>query len=559
EIQDNSMDMASLISTMMSIDEDDSSSGNKNKEKVKTRKIVADMLDSVSNTKKNNMKAFKEYIESKEGKEIRDVTKAIEYQYHISPIVYNEDTSNGLVKVSPNGLLERLGMSDFLGARSQFMSMGSSQDGSEVWSKLPDDKTLRNDNFTLVKGQWPTEENEVVRAVDQNNEISDYVLYALGLMDQNSLVNNYKKFVSGDTQTLESPEVKSYTMDELMDVKFKLIQNTSLYEEVNGVWIDRSEDEDFVKGLLDESMEVKVVGIIQPKENNSQSFYGKIYYTKEMQDYIVNGAENSEIVKAQKADKNVNIFTGKDFSDDASFDLSSLSPEQQMQMANMSEEELLSYMTSYNENATATYSSVLQRLGVIDEEKPNVISLYVSDFESKEKLSDAIEKYNEKVTDKGDKNDVISYTDFIGIMLRSVTQVIDLISYVLIGFVSVSLVVSSIMIGIITYISVLERTKEIGILRSIGASKRDISRVFNAETFIVGLISGVLGILVTLLLLVPVNLIVEHYSGVAHIAKLPWQGAIVLILLSLILTMIAGLIPARIASKKDPVEALRTE
>ena len=556
-IQDNSMDMGSLIATMMAMEEDsekDSKDG-----KIETRKIVTDMLDSLSNTKKNNMEAFKNYIESDKGKKLRNATKAIEYQYNILPIVYNEDTSNGLVQVSPNGLLSRLGMSDFMNSRNQMVTMTASMDGSEVWSKLPDDKTLRDDNYELIEGSWPNADNEVVLAVDQNEEISDYVLYALGLMDQNTLVSNYKKFLSGDTEKLVSPEVRSYTKEELMDIKFRLIPNANVYEKGNGVWIDRSQDEDYMKDIIASSKEVKVVGIIKPKENVNQSFYGKIFYSKEMQDYIIKAAEDSEIAKEQMANKSVNVFTGKDFSDDSSFDVDSLSPEQQMQLASMSQEELMSYMNSYNDNANATYQTVMNRLGVVDTDKPSSINLYVSDFESKEKLADEIEAYNKKVTDKGNKDDVITYTDFIGVMLRSVTGVIDLISYVLIGFVSVALVVSSIMIGIITYISVLERIKEIGILRSIGASKKDISRVFNAETFIVGLISGVLGIVITCLLLIPLNLIVQHYSGVSGIAKLPWQGAIILILLSLFLTMLAGLIPARIASKKDPVEALRTE
>ena len=556
-IQDNSMDMGSLIATMMAMEED--SEKDSKSEKIETRKIVADMLDSLSNTKKNNMEAFKNYIESDKGKKLRNATKAIEYQYNILPIVYNEDTSNGLVQVSPNGLLSRLGMSDFMNSRNQMVTMTASMDGSEVWSKLPDDITLRDDNYELIEGSWPNADNEVVLAVDKNEEISDYVLYALGLMDQNTLVSNYKKFLSGDTEKLVSPEVRSYTKEELMDIKFRLIPNANVYEKVNGVWIDRSDDENYMKEVIASSKEVKVVGIIKPKDNVNQSFYGKIFYSKEMQDYIIEEAENSEIAKEQMANKSVNVFTGKDFSDDSSFDVDSLTSEQQMQLVGMSQEELMSYMNSYNDNANATYQTVMNRLGIVDKNKPSSINLYVSDFESKEKLSDEIEAYNKQVTDKGNKDDVITYSDFIGVMLRSVTGVIDLISYVLIGFVSVALVVSSIMIGIITYISVLERIKEIGILRSIGASKKDISRVFNAETFIVGLISGVLGIAITILLIIPLNLIVQHYSGVSGIAKLPWQGAIILILLSLGLTMLAGLIPARIASKKDPVEALRTE
>ena len=226
-----------------------------------------------------------------------------------------------------------------------------------------------------------------------------------------------------------------------------------------------------------------------------------------------------------------------------------------MQLSSMSQEELMNYMNTYNENINATYDSNLTKLGVVDYSTPTKISLYASSFDGKEKLGDLIADYNKKQK----KSNVITYNDFIGTMLSSVTSVVNIISYVLIAFVSVSLIVSSIMIGIITYISVLERTKEIGILRSIGASKKDITRVFNAETFIIGLISGVLGILITLVLNVPISVVVENMTGVSHIAKLPVNGAVFLIFIDLVLTILAGLIPSKIASKKDPVEALRSE
>lgn len=230
-----------------------------------------------------------------------------------------------------------------------------------------------------------------------------------------------------------------------------------------------------------------------------------------------------------------------------------------MAMASMSQEELMSYMSTYNENLNATYDSNLQKLGYIDLDNPTKINIYASSFEDKEEISNLINAYNEKEKAADRLANVITYNDFIGMMLSSVTSVINMISYVLIGFVSVSLIVSSIMIGIITYISVLERTKEIGILRAIGASKKDVSHVFNAETFIIGLASGCMGILITILLNIPISMIVENLTGVSHIASLPWQGGLILILISLLLTVIAGLIPSRFASKKDPVEALRSE
>ena len=228
-------------------------------------------------------------------------------------------------------------------------------------------------------------------------------------------------------------------------------------------------------------------------------------------------------------------------------------------MATLSEAELAQLMQTYSNNASATYDNNLSQLGVVDLDNPSTINLYPKDFDSKDKIADIITDYNNKQTGQGKEENVINYTDFVGIMMSSVSTIINVISYVLIAFVGISLVVSSIMIGIITYISVLERTKEIGILRSIGASKKDVSRVFNAETLLVGLVAGLIGIGVTLLLDIPINIVIEHIVSISGIAKLPWAGGIILVAISVGLTMLAGLIPARFAAKRDPVEALRSE
>ena len=228
-------------------------------------------------------------------------------------------------------------------------------------------------------------------------------------------------------------------------------------------------------------------------------------------------------------------------------------------MATLSEAELAQLMQTYSNNASATYDNNLSQLGVVDLDNPSTINLYPKDFDSKDKIADIITDYNNKQTEQGKEENVINYTDLVGIMMSSVSTIINVISYVLIAFVGISLVVSSIMIGIITYISVLERTKEIGILRSIGASKKDVSRVFNAETLLVGLVAGLIGIGVTLLLDIPINIVIEHLVNISGIAKLPWIGGIILVAISVGLTMLAGLIPAKFAAKRDPVEALRTE
>ena len=229
--------------------------------------------------------------------------------------------------------------------------------------------------------------------------------------------------------------------------------------------------------------------------------------------------------------------------------------DQKIAMSQMSQDELAAMIETYTKNATASYEENIKKLGVADLDNPETISIFPKDFDAKEEITAIIDKYNEKK----DETEKLEYTDIVGIMMSSVSSIVNVISSVLIAFVAISLVVSSIMIAIITYISVIERTKEIGILRAIGASKKDISRVFNAETLIEGLTAGVLGILVTIIINIPANIIIKELTGISHLSKLPTAGAIILIIISVLLTVIAGFIPAKIASKKDPVEALRTE
>lgn len=552
EIQANSSDMSTLMTTMMGMKK---KTEEHTDSKIYSRPYVEDVLESLSSSKKNNLSAFKSYIESSKGKEFRKTAKAIEYDYNLNLQVYNENTDSGLVQVSPNGLLDKLGMSDMMSIQSQFMD-SSAMTNDQVWLSLPESKKLRDDEYQLVEGKWPTNYNEVVLEVDENNEITDYALYSLGLLDQDELVKNYQKILNGETDKISKTNLKSYSVDDILNLKFRLVLNSDLYQKVNGLWINQSENESYMKDVVSKSTEINVVGIIKPSDSTvSQPTMGGVYYTKAMEEYVTSKTENAQIVKEQKTNPNINIFTQAEFASGQKMSMSNLTNEQMMQLSSMSQEELMNYMNTYNENINATYDSNLTKLGVVDYSTPTKISLYASSFDGKEKLSDLITSYNKKQT----KSNVITYNDFIGTMLSSVTSVVNIISYVLIAFVSVSLIVSSIMIGIITYISVLERTKEIGILRSIGASKKDITRVFNAETFIIGLISGVLGILITLVLNIPICMVVENMTGVSHIAKLPVNGAVFLIFIDLVLTILAGLIPSKIASKKDPVEALRSE
>lgn len=557
QIQSTTMDMTSMMEAMAGKEE--SSNEKREDNQIYTRSFVNDVLESIASSKQNNLEELKKYIESEQGKELRENTRAIEYSYGLNLNVYNEDTDSGLIQVSPNGLIDKLGMSDMVDLRSQFMA--GTSDANEVWLQLPDSNTLKESEFELLEGSWPQNYNEVVIGVDSDNNITDYALYSLGLLNQDEVVDSYNKILQGDSNEIETTEnKKSYSYEELMNSKFKLVFNCDLFEKVNGIWIDQSDNEDYIKNVVKNAQEVKVVGIIRQKDNTmSSGMLGGIYYSSKMSDYVIEQCENSQIVKEQKENKDINIFTGNSFKSNEKLDFSSLTPQQQMQFASMSQEEMMAYMQTYNDNMNASYESNLKKMGVVNLDSPSQISLYAKDFDSKEALADCIEDYNDLQEEKGNSNNVISYSDMVGMMISSVSSVVNMISYVLIGFVSISLVVSSIMIGIITYISVLERTKEIGILRSIGASKKDVSRVFNAETFIIGLTSGCMGILITILLNIPISTIVASKTGVEHIAKLPWQGAIILILISLVLTLIAGLIPSKYASKKDPVEALRTE
>ncbi|MCF0259229.1 MAG: ABC transporter ATP-binding protein/permease [Erysipelotrichaceae bacterium] len=557
-LKDSTMDMSVLMNAIMDVKADDDVKEVTGKE-IGTKPMIASIIDSISKTETNNLGAFKKYVESDQGKEFRETAKAIEYTYGVNMFVYNDTSDYGLVQISPNSLLDKLGFGQ-MNQMQNIMGMSSSLN-NEVWMKLPDSQVLRDENFQILEGKWPENENEIVLAVDSKNEITDFALYSMGLMDQDKLIENYEKVKSGKTDKVVVDEPKVYTNKEVLNMEFQVIPSSAVYQKVNGLWIDNSSDDAFVKDLVkNHSKTVKIVGIVKPADKTvSSSALGGLYYDQKLANWVAQEADDSEIVKDQKSNKEVNVFTGQRFSSGEKFSMDNLSQEQMMQMANMSQADILNYIATYNENINATYDSNMQKLGVVDKNEPTTIRLYADSFDNKEKLGDLITQYNSMVEKDGKPENIITYTDTIGTMLSGVQQVINMISYVLMGFVSVSLVVSSIMIGIITYISVLERIKEIGILRAMGASKRDIRNVFNAETFIIGLCSGLLGILLTLILNIPISAVVQNLTGVANIASLPWQGAVILIVINLALTMIAGLVPASIASRKNPVEALRTE
>lgn len=553
-LQESTVDMSSMMATLMGAmtEEVEVEEG-----KIYSKEIVGDLLNTMSSkVEKNNLKEFKKYLDDAEN-EIRKNANAIQYVYDLNINLYSENTEDGVLQVNPTQILKAVGMEEMSS------HMGAGMMGSnDVWQEMLDNKELLKSQYDMLSGKWPEAYNEVVLIVSENNEISDYTLYSLGLKNQEELKDKMEDIQDG--KEVEKTKREEYTYEDILKLSFKLILNTDYYKKENGVWADKSEDEEYMKKLVDEAESIKVVGIIRPnKASVNTAMDGGIGYTKELNEYVINKINETEIVEEQKEKKDTNVFTGIAFpkdSDKASFSFNDLSNEQKAKLASLSQEELAKLMQTYTENAKASYEDNLQKLGVADLEEPNAIYIYPKHFEAKENIQDGIENYNTKQKEDGKEENVITYTDMIGAMLNSVTVIIDVISYVLIAFVSISLIVSSIMIGIITYISVLERTKEIGILRAIGASKRDISRVFNAETLIVGAIAGALGIGITMLLCIPINSLIAILSGVSGVAvTLPPIAGIVLVAISMILTMIAGLIPSKMASKKDPVEALRTE
>ena len=553
-IEEATIDTTSMLESMMQGRSDDE---NTDDGKIHSQNIMTEMLSTISNkVESNNLTEFKKYLEE-ENNEIVNNSNSIQYGYNLNLNLYKEDTSDGVVKVNPSTVMERLGMQTSGGMSSSGISIMN----ADVWTEMLDNEELLHTQYDLVAGAWPENYNEVVLIVDENNRINDYVLYSLGLKNQDELEETMTKLQNGET--VEEPENTTYTYDELLNLSFKLLLNSDYYQKESGLWVNKENDDEFMKQKIADAESIKVVGIIKQDENSSaSSMAGGIGYLEDLKEYVINKTNEAEIVKEQKENQNINVFTGLEFSKDGeeqTFNIQNLTVEQQMAISQMSPEQIADMMETYRENGKATYEDNLATLGSVDLEKPSSISIYPKSFDDKEKIANAIEEYNQKQRDEGKEENVITYTDIVGTMMTSVTNIIDAVSYALIGFVSISLIVSSIMIGIITYISVLERTKEIGILRSIGASKGDISKVFNAETFIVGLIAGLLGIGITVLLTIPINSLIYNLSGVAIKATLEPIAGLILVLISMFLTIIAGLIPAKMASKKDPVEALRTE
>ncbi|MBR6573126.1 MAG: ABC transporter ATP-binding protein/permease [Clostridia bacterium] len=670
-IESESVDLTELITTLMGTT---AQSEEHTLDKVYASPVLKELINTMTNAtvNKNNLKAFSAFLED-ENNEINDYITALHYSYDFDFNVFLKDKNDKIIKSEPMELMQEvMGVSSSDNSLSQ-ESMAMSAQTIPLYEEMISGKdgelinSMLYEQYDIIYGNWPTNYNEIVLVVNENNEISDLALLALGL----KTVEESKALMEGE---IPEGDVDSWSYEDICGLKFKLVPSCNYYAKssADNGFVDISKTDAGMNYLYDNGIDMKVSGIIRKNPDVSSAMLkGSVAYTRALTDYIIDVTEKSDIVKAQKENPETDIIKNlpfktddykepekeqkaKDFKEYASslkndkkaelykdiistptksyvsqvvdaqmenltrdyietMMIDSYAKETGMEadtiksyVSQMSDNELFDYVEEvlekkvkqeyknaaleqikmmpedqfsamlmplinsksvnelaeiYDAHMPPVYSESnlednLKLLGSVDKDDPDTISIYAATFEDKDKIADAIKKYNESVA----KEDQISYTDYVALMMSSITTIINVISYVLVAFVSISLVVSSIMIGIITYISVLERTKEIGILRAIGASKKDIARVFNAETLIVGFTAGAIGILFTLLLCIPINAIIRHLSNIANIgASLPVVAAIVLVAISMLLTFISGLIPSGIAAKKDPVEALRSE
>lgn len=675
-IQHETVDYTSLMTSMMNVR--DNAEENRDPDRIYTNDISTEMMKTMlSEMQTNNLAEFKEYLES-DPDGIGASIEEIQYSYDSNLYIYGHSADGDIMQINPSTVMSAMmgqSMADNVSQMTNTYSslMGSSSMSSyDAFRELLSTDMLKTE-YEVLAGRLPEAYNEVVVLVTDRNELSDVTLYTLGLRDQGELEGMMSSVMAGESFDLDTGDL-SFSYDDLMGMEFSMLTAPEFYQKNDdGTWTDMRSDSEFMEQAAENGLKLKVVGILKPDADSliSSTNSGGIGYTHALTEYMIDKTNSSELVKEQKENPDVDVFTGIEFpkadeeeeqpmSQSEAMEMltgmlteeqrtklnegimAAITEEQQAQiqsamMGMVSDEQMNSIMmgvltpeqltqlqsgadvnslltdaqkaqmsaqiaasltaeqnaelstmmngmvdptkmytifmqvlttdqlrqlmdmTKEPETTDATYDGNLKLLGVAELSEPSSMKIYATDFESKEKITQLIEKYNDSKIADDNQADVINYTDYVGLMMSSVSDIINAISYILIAFVAISLIVSSIMIGIITYISVLERTKEIGILRAMGASKRDISNVFNAETLIVGFSAGVIGIAVTLLLNIPINIIIENITGIANVALLPWQGGVILVVISMLLTLIAGLVPAGVAAKKDPVEALRTE
>lgn len=684
------MDMGSLLTTFMGKAESDKEH---EKDAVYQKAMFYNLVNSLNSmeSNENDLKSFKTYLEKE--MEIKDeeglygAVNGIQYTYNTDLLVYTKNVDGTIIRSDSKELLQELLIEYFGMDLSSMMNfsesiMGNSMSsmpsfggGSAVlWQEMLSGEngklinSLLEKQYDVIYGSWPTEYNEIVLVVDENNEIDDMTLYALGLKSKED-IDELANAAFNKSEIKVNQQKWSY--QEICNMEFRTIFNADCYtyDEKNGIYTDLRETEAGIKYLYDNGVDLKVSGIIRPNDESVSSMLsGSIGYTSKLTEYIINNSKTSDAVTAQLGDPSKDIFTGLPFKENtgnltnkekkeefkkyidgintkskaetyvkimsipskeeldkviknqmgsmtrkdmeetlntvlvsqmgmsekevesyvsalpdedieemftemiiektkseyaaqvksklSAMNESQLSAALDLAIKNFTDEEYATYYDEVLEFSETTYEDNLSELGYVDLDEPSTINLFASSFENKDVIEDAITAYNDNVDDL----EKISYTDYVGIMMSSVTTIINAITYVLIAFVAVSLIVSSIMIGVITLISVQERTKEIGILRAIGASRKNVSSMFNAETIIIGFTSGALGVLITYLLCIPINAILQHLTGISNLrAFLPLPVAIALIVISMLLTLFSGIIPSRSAAKKDPVVALRTE
>ena len=578
-IESETMNQSALLTAMMS-----ASSGKDiphEEGRVYSSNVMGDLMSAmVSEVNANDLPSFKAYLDGSQ--KIADLTSSIAYEYGSTLRIYNRNAVGGVQQVQPSTVIDTMTNSSMMSNANALASMSSMSSLSQMTSmynmnvffELAGASVHRSGSYELLAGHMPQKYDELLLVVGEDDDISDTTLYTLGLRDQSEVQQLFMTLLTGSTVQTETI---SYSYDDLLNLTFTLVLPGNLYQEQgDGIYADISGDEAAMSQALDQGVTLHIAGIARSSSNSmiSSMMAGGVGYTHELVEYVVSANNETPAVKAQRAHPDTDIFTGINFSGGVDMEpsmemldtyLNSLPQEQQTavraMIGMMSEERILSMMRAEmaKQKTDATYESNLAKLNATNLDTPTQIKIYPIDFESKQRIVDLIEQYNAQMQAAGHEEGVIRYTDYVGSLMSSVTTIVDTISYVLIAFVSISLVVSSIMIGIITYISVLERTKEIGILRAMGASKGDVSRVFTAETLIICLVAGFLGVLVTWLLTFPINALIHHLTQINDAAILPGGAAAILVAISMLLTILAGAIPSRMAAKKDPVVALRTE
>ena len=701
-LESTTIDASALIESLMS--EGDKKPTHEN-DAIYKDPLIAELVDALSKVEanENDLTSFKAHLEEQladKESELSQAITGIQYSYNLELPIYTVNPDGNIIKSDKGELISDM-LAEFMMGLAQsdsgFASMGGSGAsgmsgamagsvlGVKLWEELltggvdeNGNKVLVNDilktQYDLIDGEWPKAANEIVLVVDENNELDDLTLYALGLLTEAEIDAIIDAAVHGTTLPEDNAR---WTYEQIRGLKFKTILPSDFYvkNEKDGTYKHAGDNSLLLNTLYGDAYELTVSGIIRPNPNSEATMLtGSIGYTTALTEYVINHALESDVVMAQLANPDYDILTGLPFKEasgklsaeekktqflsyvanlttaekadvfveiqclaaiekgldegvekmlamfktkeaaiaminktlsESGVDPSSVSAYfekltleeikelirpnvEEMVAAQISEitkktiydktpeairptalsaaldsslttatpEQFVTYYDEITKFSDSKYEDVLVKIGCLDLDSPEKINIFASSFANKDIIETEINNYNNSVSE--DKK--IAYTDIIGIMMSSITIIIDAIKYVLIAFVSISLVVSSIMIGVITLISVQERTKEIGVLRAIGASKKDVSSMFNAETIIIGLASGLLGVIVTFLLCIPINLILHAVTKIPNLsAELPFAAAVILVLISVFLTLISGLIPAKSAAKKDPVVALRTE